>query len=88
MKHITEAPDHILKMDDFGVTVNDSGVQLKVWAPCAIRVRAAIYNEGDDLFRREIPMVSNGDGTFSLQLTRGLFEQILYLYCHLGRNRL
>ncbi len=56
-------------MNDFGVTVKDTGVQLKVWAPCAIRVRVAIYNEGDDLFRREIPMIALGEGIFILELS-------------------
>lgn len=68
MKKITNAPKHILGIDDFGVTLKDAGVQLKVWAPCAIRVRAAIYDEGDDLFRHEIPMATSGDGIFTLVL--------------------
>lgn len=68
MKKILHAPKNILEIDDFGVTITNSGVQLKVWAPCAIRVKAAIYDEGDDLFRHEIPMESVGDGVFTLKL--------------------
>lgn len=70
MKRIESAPKEILNIDDFGVTVSDTGVQLKVWAPCAIRVKAAIYEESDDLFRSEIPMNPVGNGVFELALSR------------------
>ena len=69
MKKIESAPKEILEIDDFGVTVSDMGVQLKVWAPCAIRVKAAIYDESDDLFRSEILMNPVGSGVFELVLS-------------------
>jgi len=68
MKQILKAPKSVLETNDFGVTISETGVQIKVWAPCAIRARVAIYNEGDDLFRNEIPMESIGDGIFNLNL--------------------
>jgi len=69
MKKKLEVPKSVLCINDFGVTIIDTGVQLKVWAPCAIRVRVAIYNSGDDLFRSEIPMISEGEGVYSLCLS-------------------
>jgi len=75
MKKTKRAPKEILEIDDFGVTITKNGVQLKVWAPCAIRVRVAIYDEGDDLFRREIPMESVGKGIFILILSKDFINK-------------
>lgn len=79
MKQIIKAPKSVLKTKDFGVTIKETGVQLKVWAPCAIRVRAAIYDEGDDLFRSELPMQAIGDGIFVLNLSLD-FKNKYYTY--------
>ncbi len=80
MKKNFTVPKSVLNCSDFGVTISEEGVRLKVWAPCAIRVRAALYETGDDLFREEFGMDALGDGIYELNLPK---KYVDYYYTYI-----
>ncbi len=80
MKRQMIVPDTVLKCEDFGVTIHEKGVRIKTWAPCAIRVRIALYETGDDLFREELPMEKLKDGIFKIELP---LKYVNYYYTYI-----
>lgn len=67
MKSIT-ASAKALSHQDYGVTYSESECHFRVWAPSAAKMRLALYEAWDDIFRETYDMSPSGDGSWWLAL--------------------